>query len=103
MEDVRLAPRARCPQTCSASTWEGAPMSNAYTVSFHDARMATIVGATAYAPADTGFTYTFENFFHPFVGDLISRLNTNSLAGVLDAQWQDSLRRDFFEALYSPS
>jgi hypothetical protein len=52
---------------------------------------------------DTEFTYKFENFFHPFIGDLISRLNRKSLPGVMDAEWQDGLKQNFFDALYKPS
>ncbi len=54
----------------------------------------------------TKFTYTFENFFHPFVGELIAKLNRDSLPGMLDAAWQDSLSQldpDFFKKLYNPT
>ena len=37
------------------------------------------------------FSYRFENFFHPFVAQLISRLNTSSLSGVMDPAWQSAL------------
>lgn len=53
--------------------------------------------------SDTRFTYTFENFFHPFVGELIAKLNRDSLPGMLDATWQESLKQDFFAALYNPT
>ncbi len=49
---------------------------------------------------DTAFTYTFDNLFHPFVGELITRLNQKSIRGMLDATWQDSLTRDFFTTTY---
>src|SRR5260370_11630754 len=61
---------------------------------------------------DTQFDYTFDTFFHPFVGELISKLNRDSLPGVLDATWQDSLKtadpitdpaHDFFHILYGPA
>src|SRR5215211_7618407 len=29
-------------------------------------------------------TYTFDNFFHPYVGELIEQLNKKSLLGLLD-------------------
>ena len=29
------------------------------------------------------FTYTFENFFHPFVGELIAKLNKGTLKDLL--------------------
>ena len=39
---------------------------------------ATCAGAASVIDCaqDTEFTYTFENFFHPFVGELIEQLNT---------------------------
>jgi hypothetical protein len=48
------------------------------------------------------FTYTFENFFHPFVGQLIQQLNRRSLPGVLDPAFQAGLAHEFFTALYTP-
>lgn len=49
---------------------------------------------------DTEFTYSFENFFHPFVGELIEQLNRKSLAGLLDPDFHESLTTEFFEASY---
>src|SRR5436190_9737801 len=49
---------------------------------------------------DTEFSYTFANFFHPFVSELTTRLNQKSIRGVLDATWQDSLATDFFATTY---
>ena len=37
------------------------------------------------------FSYTFENFFHPFVGELIEKLNKDSLTGLLDPQFHEDL------------
>src|SRR5262245_59062164 len=34
------------------------------------------------------FTYEFYNFFHPFVGELIAKINKGSLSDMLDAKWQ---------------
>ena len=48
---------------------------------------------------DTEFTYTFENFFHPFVGELIEQLNRKSLAGLLDPNFHQSLTAEFFDYL----
>lgn len=48
------------------------------------------------------FRYTFHHHFHPFVGDLIERLNERSVDGLLDADFHASLTRDFFEAAYAP-
>ena len=30
------------------------------------------------------FSYEFKNFYHPFVADLIKKLNQTSVAGMLD-------------------
>jgi hypothetical protein len=49
----------------------------------------------------TRFEYSFGNFFHPFVGELIERLNRKSLEGVLDADWHESLATEFFEDFYT--
>ena len=52
---------------------------------------------------DTNFTFEFHNFFHPFVGELIEKLNRDSLAGLLDASFHEKLATEFFNKFYSPS
>lgn len=47
------------------------------------------------------FIYNFENFFHPFVGDLIRALNEKSLSGMLDPAFHGDLKTDFFEDFYT--
>ena len=49
------------------------------------------------------FEYTFENHFHPYVGELIEQLNKKSLDGLLNVNFHASLVEDFFEALYNPN
>jgi hypothetical protein len=49
---------------------------------------------------DIEFTYTFANFFHPFVGELIEKLNQESLSGLLDADFHKSLETSFFDEFY---
>jgi hypothetical protein len=80
-------------------------------VGFHDTTLVSQSHAIALGHWDTQFTYTFENFFHPFMGELIAKLNRESLPGMLDAKWQESLKtpdpktdpaHDFFHQLYSP-
>ncbi|MEQ1531590.1 MAG: hypothetical protein ABL925_19935, partial [Methylococcales bacterium] len=54
---------------------------------------------------DTQFTYTFENFFHPFIGELIEKLNKDSLSGLLDPNYHQELADKFgkfFESYYTP-
>src|SRR5437870_9383444 len=74
-----------------------------YAVGFHDQVAWFNLGRVSSSHWDTQFTYTFENFFHPFVGELIAKLNKYSLPGMLDATWQDGLKQDFFKALYNPT
>src|SRR6266568_3104998 len=76
---------------------------NQINVGFHDESVASLGSIMSLGHSETQFTYTFGNFFHPFVGELISKLNRDSLPGVLDATWQDGLKQDFFDALYSPT
>jgi Tc toxin complex TcA C-terminal TcB-binding domain len=59
----------------------------------------------AYRPPywDKQFQYTFQNFFHPLVGDLLSQLNRRSLSGMLDAQWQKDQQRLVFDSAYHPT
>jgi hypothetical protein len=50
---------------------------------------------------DVEFTYTFENFFHPFVGELIAELNKKSVGGLLDPDFHKGLKVEFFDAFYT--
>lgn len=63
-----------------------------YTTSFHDRAVAINANVIPFGHWDEQFAYSFENFFHPFVGELIARLNRKSLPGMLDARWQGNLR-----------
>jgi hypothetical protein len=69
----------------------------------HDARLADKVGRISSGHTDTQFTYTFRNFFHPYVGELIKKLNEGSLPGMLAGQLDPALHQDFFNALYHPT
>lgn len=79
-------------------------MSNAkYMIGFHDQGIASSSETSVREYWDTRFTYTFENFFHPFVGELIGQLNRGSLRDMMDTKWQwDQLRWFFFDFLYDP-
>ena len=47
-------------------------------------------------------TLKFENFFHPFVGELIDQLNRNSVAGLLDPKSLEQLTdTKFFDTFYT--
>ena len=81
-------------------------------VGFHDEKLYTGSAASMpFAPVKA-FAYTFENFFHPFVGELVEKLERESLPGMLDAAWQEKDLKtpepstnpagDFFHRLYDP-
>src|SRR6266404_3680525 len=75
---------------------------NYYTseVGFHYSTEVAKVGAVIEVRQDTEFTYTFENFFHPYVGNLIDKLNKSSLSGFLDPNFHQSLDVAFFTNYY---
>lgn len=69
------------------------------TSGFHRAADASQLGQLG---SDSGQdTYKFENFFHPFVGDLIAQLNRTSVAGFLDPSFLQSLSKSFFTEDYT--
>jgi hypothetical protein len=49
----------------------------------------------AIGDASDQFNYTFQNFFHPFVPQLVNELNTTSIAGMLDPDFLAKLRWKF--------
>jgi hypothetical protein len=78
-----------------------------YAAGFHDQQVAHSQMGTAAVDILMGhwenrFSYDFQNFFHPFVGQLIQRLNRRSLPGLMDPVWQESLAEPFFEGIYHP-
>jgi hypothetical protein len=83
----------------------------ASSVGFHDRSLGQVIDRIPFGHWDTQFTYTFRNFFHPFVGEMIARINTTSLSSLMDPEWQDGLKtpdpktdptHDFFKTLYQP-
>lgn len=48
------------------------------------------------------FGYDFQNFFHPFVADLIKQLNQTSVAGMLDPVFLACLHQAYTAADYTP-
>lgn len=52
---------------------------------------------------ETKFTYTFHNHFHPFVSELLEKLNRESLDGLLDADFHAQLEEHFFNQQYGPN
>jgi len=78
-----------------------------YAGKFHDQQLGAVPGGldygSLYGSWKTQFKYTFESFFHPLVGELIAKLNKESLPAMMNASWQGGLKQDFFDALYSPT
>ncbi len=80
-----------------------------YATGFHNQAIASYVGVVPFGGLghwDTQFTYTFENFFHPFVGELIGKLNRTSVADMLDPNFLQGLANDpsaqnFFTTYYT--
>ncbi len=58
-------------------------------------------GAILRLPYQEKFSYTFGNFFHPFVGNLIQKLNQTSVAGMLDPVFLESLHYAYSTADYT--
>ncbi len=77
---------------------------------FHDYLVAENAAAvaTGWWHQETKFTYTFYNHFHPFVGELLEQLNKESIGGLLDVNFHESLNQKaeiegFFKELYDPN
>ncbi|MTD55248.1 Tc toxin subunit A-related protein [Amycolatopsis pithecellobii] len=72
---------------------------------FHELADARRVAENDLGPETaSSYAYTFENFFHPFVGQLIEKLNTSSgVAGLLDPAFLGSLDKQFFADFYTPA
>jgi hypothetical protein len=72
---------------------------NSYSLNtdFHNNNSAEVITNFYGSFAQTTlFQYTFETFFHPFVGQLVQRLNQSpTLAGLLDPTFLSSLERDY--------
>lgn len=68
--------------------------------SFHHAQaVATVQGLTLVAP-DIRFTYTFQNFFHPWVDELLERVQREGVDGLLDPERLAELEVDDFASRY---
>jgi hypothetical protein len=72
-------------------------------IGYHDkegALQAQAPGTTASSGLEVEFTYNFENFFHPFVGELAAKLNRGSLSDMLAEQLRSN--QSFFNQTYGP-
>src|SRR5579872_717268 len=74
--------------------------------SFHYATDTINIGSVRLRQQIDRFAYTFQNYFHPFVGQLIAQLNATSVAGMLDPAFLENLiaqaaMPDFFTSDYS--
>jgi hypothetical protein len=78
---------------------------------FHNAAEIGLVSAAGLAAGDGGhgvvvhqvdqFSYRFQNFFHPFIAELIGKLNTDSVAGLLDPEFLAGLTAAYTSADYT--
>ncbi len=73
--------------------------------SFHSAIRVSDLVKTTPITSEMKFTYTFNNHFHPFVGELLEQLNKQSIEGLLDPKFHEKpeLNLDFFEEFYKPN
>lgn len=65
-----------------------------YYIGNHELVSEKLKGSIFLGKWDTKFTYSFENFFHPFVGRLIEELNRRSLKGLLDPDLHEGLSNE---------
>jgi hypothetical protein len=72
-------------------------------IGLHDQQLAQSASAIATTHSETKFVYTFQNFFHPFAGELVQKLNEESLSAMLDPEFLAGLTADFFKSTYSPA
>jgi hypothetical protein len=63
---------------------------------------AGVTGAGLHIPYTEAFSYDFQNFFHPFVADLIRQLNQTSVAGMLDPVFLEGLYQAYSASDYTP-
>jgi Tc toxin complex TcA C-terminal TcB-binding domain len=63
---------------------------------------AGVTGAGLHIPYTEAFSYDFQNFFHPFVADLIRQLNQTSVAGMLDPVFLKGLYQAYSASDYTP-
>src|SRR4051794_39917258 len=64
--------------------------------------MGKVAGYTVSYRNETNVDYTFYNHFHPYVGELIQKLNERSVDGLLDVDFHASLVSDYFKSAYDP-
>jgi Tc toxin complex TcA C-terminal TcB-binding domain len=68
---------------------------------FHYSSDASLIFSDANATGTTqNFSYTFETFAHPFVGDLIKQLNLTSLADMLNPDFLGQLDLNYWQTDY---
>jgi len=63
---------------------------------FHPSQDANLIDSVAAPVFKPDFTYELNNFFHPFVGELIKKLNKESLPGLFDPEYHKNLTKKFF-------
>jgi hypothetical protein len=72
---------------------------------FHDRSLLALVNGltTSATNADPKITYNFQDFWHPFVGELITKLNQESVAGMLSPAFLKGLTLDYYSTPAQPT
>jgi hypothetical protein len=68
---------------------------------FHNAGLVAATSPTWRYAWVNRFTYTFNTFFHPFVGDMLSKLNQSSLQAMLNPAFLSTLQRTYLGTYYN--
>jgi hypothetical protein len=72
-------------------------------VGFHDAAIASETIVLGFGHEDEKFTYTFRNYFHPFVGEIVTAMNrAEDPIEALYATSTQAMTQPFFDATYAP-
>ena len=73
---------------------------NKKTHGFHELAILGAQKEIAALHRDSKFKYTFQNFFHPRVDELIQKLNKESIEGLLNPNYHQVLEEKFFDSYY---
>ncbi|MGJ0506829.1 MAG: hypothetical protein ACR652_06750 [Methylocystis sp.] len=70
---------------------------------FHDAVLVDKTIVVSFGHQEEKFTYTFRNFFHPFVGEIVTAMNrAEDPIEALFAPSTQAMEQPFFDATYAP-
>ncbi len=79
-------------------------MTTMFPIGYHDAALSQHLSEAGLDnPHDIPYSYSFENFFHPYVDNILSKLSSGNPADIMSAKWQGTLLEEFFKEAYSPA